>query len=190
MYLDTKGVSSTCIYRKSVMPRITPVMLMQHTVHLEGRTSRSPSIHYSTLASSAHDIGYCRLCCARLHHAPTCPLLSGVTHILIINTRHINLVNLPPRNLSRSGNQSPTCSGKYIPNSFHLRNRNPRRNCVTIQNTHHLGRTCPNTHRSRNYSLQNSAKQHCRSYCPLLWHMRLLHQPSPRGCDQKYKRKG
>lgn len=130
-------------------------MMMQHLRHHESSTSRSSSRDYTSVASSADNADYCRICLANSHHALTCPILSKTTSQRIINQSQINLASLPPGDSCRLGNSSPSHSGKSPPNSSCPGNRTRKRSDGTISETHDPGSESPSTHRSRNYSAWN-----------------------------------
>lgn len=96
----------------------TPMMIMQHPRHLEGPTSRIYPNDYSTVASYADSVEYCRLCLARSLCPSTPLLMNDATHNGIIIQTHINLANLPSRSLYRRGSRGPRRSGKLTSSSF------------------------------------------------------------------------
>lgn len=100
MYLYTNGTSTPTIYPTSDASKTTPLMTMQHPRHHDGSTSICVASNYAIDPSSADNMDYClycRLCLARLRHASICLPLRDATRSRIINQKHVNLANLPPR---------------------------------------------------------------------------------------------
>lgn len=122
MYIDTERTFTSPIYGKTYLPKTTPVIMMHQSTHQKESTLRSSPSNYATVAPSADNVIYCRLCIAFWHRASTCPLLSAAAPDLIINQRRSHWENPPPENSyrlgSRFGYRSPRSIGESTPRSF------------------------------------------------------------------------